>query len=203
MVIINLKKIGKGKIKLTFDSGQSITVYNKDIHISPIEEGVDVSDKEYLRVINEVLIPRARKRALYLLEKMDRTKKQIIDKLKDGGYPDEVIDKVVAYLEEYHFIDDERYSRHYVEYHKDKKSVLKVRSDLMSKGISQSIIDKILEETEDFDELSQIKRFLEKKCYNPDDEDIKKKKKLYDALLRKGFKTSDISHVMNIYENTD
>ena len=70
------------------------------------------------------LSKRAKLRCMHLLERRDYTEKQLRDKLRLGKtqYPPEIIDEAIAYVKAYHYVDDARYARQYVECMKVKKS---------------------------------------------------------------------------------
>ena len=69
-----------------------------------IEEENDLSEQTYEKIKEEILLKRARDRALYLLQSQGRTKAEMIQKLQKDGYPDDVIREVMSFLEEYHFV---------------------------------------------------------------------------------------------------
>ena len=56
-------------------------------------------------------------------------------------YPDNIIYKVVEYLEEYNLINDKRYAMLYLDYKKSVYSKRKIIQDLYTKGISKELID--------------------------------------------------------------
>ncbi len=52
-----------------------------------------VSEELYHRLFYEIVGKRAIKRAMHLLEKMDRTEQQLRKKLLEGGYPNELVEE--------------------------------------------------------------------------------------------------------------
>lgn len=72
--------------------------------------------------------------------------------------------------------------------------------DLIAKGIEKSVIEQALDEVFDSDEQLKIRQFLEKKHYEPKECDRKEQQKIYQYLMRRGFKSSDILHVMKIWD---
>lgn len=54
---------------------------------------------------------------------MDRTEYQIRTKLKDGYYPYEIIERVIAFLNKYNFLNDKDYAIRYTEYSKKQRAV--------------------------------------------------------------------------------
>ena len=63
--------------------------------------------------MKEVLGKRVKKRALALLEKMDRTEQGLYRKLAESEYPEELILDAIEYVKKYHYIDDMRFSKSY------------------------------------------------------------------------------------------
>ena len=143
-------------------------------------------------MIKEVIGKRAKKRAMHLLEKMERTEKQLRDKLLDNEYPESCIDMAIAYVKSYHYLDDERYACNYVRFAQEKKSRQRIKQDLMQKGIGRDLIEYALEEEFESDETQKIQELLEKKHFHYGDTDQKEFQRIYNFLLRRGFRSSDI-----------
>ena len=75
----------KGKARIRFDDGTEVVLYKGEIRKLGIEEGCVVTEAVYDKILNEILGKRAIKRAMHLLEKQDRTERQLYDKLKQNG----------------------------------------------------------------------------------------------------------------------
>ncbi len=58
----------------------------------------------------------AKKKAMALLKYMDRTEWQLRDKLTSKGFSEEAVEEAVEYVKSYHYLDDYRYARHFVEF---------------------------------------------------------------------------------------
>lgn len=143
----------------------------------------------------------AKKRALRILERMPRTKKQLRDKLVgDKRYSDEIIDMVIAYVEEYHYIDDRQYAVDYINNRKLTKGIRVLLYELRNKGIEEDILDELKEEFSDMDSTEAIRNLIRKKGIDPNNEDRKQRERLYRFLLSKGFSYSDISSVFSNIE---
>ena len=57
---------------------------------------------------------RARKKAMRLLEHMDRTEKGLTDKLRQAEFSPEAVEDAIAYVKSYGYINDARYARTYI-----------------------------------------------------------------------------------------
>ncbi len=201
-----IKKIiygDKGRVVIQLESGAELALYRKEIRSLPLEEGELllregewIPEELYRKILTSVIGIRAKKRALFLLEQMDRTRQQLREKLERSGYPAECVEEAVAYAERYHYIDDFRYARHYICYHQQKKSRQKLKYDLMQKGVSKDLAEQALLEVFDSDERQKIRQLLEKRHYNADRADEREQRRMYQFLQRRGFRHEDILNVM-------
>lgn len=192
--------LSKGKVRVCLEGGTDFVLYNKEINRYNIREDYELTDTVYEQLLEEVFIPRAKKRAMHLLEQMDRTEMQLRDKLKSNGYPDEAIDEAISYVASYHYIDDERFARTYVRTYQDSRTIRRITQDLMQKGIDKNTIVLAIEEEYTESEEEQIKKLLAKKKYDASLADRKEKDKMYRFLMQRGFKSSDISRALSVEE---
>lgn len=75
--ITGYENIGKGKYRTTFDNGTTCVLYRTEAVRYSIMEGAFISEADYEKLITEVVGKRAKKRALHLLEQMDRRKESL------------------------------------------------------------------------------------------------------------------------------
>ena len=120
---------------------------------------------------------------------------QLREKLRQNEYPKEAVEQAIAYVKSYHYIDDLRYACSYVRYQKEKKSNRRLQQDLQKKGVAKEFIEQALLEEGNEDETDAIQRLLEKKGYTPE-MPREQANKIYQFLLRRGYKSSDILYVM-------
>jgi regulatory protein len=73
--------------------------------------------------------------------------------------------------------------------------------DLLKKGIDKEVIDLALEEEFEQSEEEMILQLLKKKHYDPSTADQKERNKMYRFLMQRGFRSSDISHVIGQLES--
>jgi len=139
---------------------------------------------------------RAKKRALYLLTDMDRTEKELYDKLKKAGYSEETVEETMEYVKSFGYIDDRKYAQKYLEFYLGKRSRLRIRFDMEKKGLPKEIISEAFEETEPYDERPLIRSLAVKKLRGLKKEDPKKAQKIGAALQRQGFRPGDIRSVL-------
>ena len=173
----------------------AFVLYKSEAARFHIEEGNDLPAKTYEMIEEEILLKRARDRALYLLQSQGRTQAEMIKKLKDDGYPQSVTERVLSFLQEYHFIDDNAYTENYIHVNKGRKSKRQITYELQQKGVDRDQIRQMLEENP-VDEEETVRALLKKKTGGRIPEDKKEIQKLAAFLGRKGFSFEVISRVL-------
>ena len=195
LLVVEVIPREKGRTSIRFDNGMEVLLYKGEVRKLSLREGTVISREKYDEIIYEILGTRAKKRAMFLLERMDRTEHQLREKLMQNGYPDVCVDLAVEYVRKYHYIDDLRYACSYVRCQKEKKSNRRLQQDLQKKGVAKEFIEQALLEEGNEDETDAIQRLLEKKGYTPE-MPREQANKIYQFLLRRGYKSSDILYVM-------
>ena len=108
MLVQELKDLPAKKVRVVFEDAEDLVLYRGEIRKYRIEEGEDLPEEEYHEIFYQVIGKRAKKRAMHLLEKMDRTESDLREKLRMNGYPQELVDEAVDYVKRYHYIAGER-----------------------------------------------------------------------------------------------
>ncbi len=135
---------------------------------------------------------RAKRRALHILERSDRTEQELREKLSKNYLP-EVVEAAVEYVKSYHYIDDHRYAVNYLNSRGQSKSSRRIEQELLyKKGISKAVLEAAREEAEPQDEREQIRRWIEKKHIDPAVASREELRRFYQFLLRRGFRSADI-----------
>ncbi|MBO6284382.1 MAG: regulatory protein RecX [Pseudobutyrivibrio sp.] len=196
MEVISLVKLTKGRAKICLQGGTDFVLYKKEYESYGIEEGADLSEADYNQIVSEILIPRCKKRALHLLEKQDRSEKNLRDKLKEGGYPEEIIDIAINYINDYGYLDDARMAASHIRFYQDSRSKLRLKQDLIGKGISSEVIDRVLEEEYTCDESELIEKLIMKKHYDKENATYEERAKMFRFLAGRGFSSDSINRVL-------
>lgn len=188
----SIEPLEKGKVRIVFDNGTVVVLYRKEVAGLKLQEGLFLSKEQYNKIIYEIIGKRAKKRAMYLLEQMDRSERKLREKLTQNQYPEECVDFAIDYVKKYHYLDDYRYACTYVRYHGEKLSKVQLLQKLLQKGITKDVAQKAIEEEAQADEIALIRQWIQKKGYSLDSADEKETRRMYAFLLRRGFKSSDI-----------
>lgn len=184
-------------MRIRLDSGEAFVMYKKELRHLELEAGSSWTEEQYQELLEEILIPRAKKRAMHLLEKMDRTETQLREKLRQNEYPECAIEEAIAYVKQYHYVDDFRYACNYIRYRSQSKSKRILALELSRKGVSKEQIEQAMEqEYGGEDEAAKILKWIEKKHYDSQNADMKQKQKMYQFLLRRGFRSEDVLRLL-------
>ena len=194
MMVTNIQDYTKTKVKVSLDTREDFHLYKREVVKYNIEVGQELSNYEL--ILNETLIPRAKKRTMHLLEKMDRTERELRLKLRSNGYPDVAIDEAIAYVESYDYIDDERYAHSYVRSFRDSRSRNRIMQDMYRKGIDRDVVDNAIEDEYNVDEQELIDMYISKRKYSCDTATHKEREKMFRYLIGKGFELDTVRSVL-------
>lgn len=202
ITVVTYDSLGKGKYRVAFDNGMTCVLYRGEAARLSLSEGICITEEQYRILIDEILGKRAKKRAMHLLEKMDRTEYQLRDKLMQGEYPAECVDMAIEYVKSYKYIDDDRYAHNYVRYSQDKLSRRQISIKLMQKGVTRDVINKALEDEYNNDDSLMIRQLLIKRHFEGAKADSKDFQRIYNYILRRGFNSNQIIKEMKHFSGT-
>lgn len=179
-----------------FYSGMSMDVCVK----YGIKQGVQMP----MEKLEEILLDSEKnialnKTAKYMQSAM-KTTKQIREYLKKKDYGKPVIDYVISKLEEYRYLDDTAYAKAYLDSYGKKIGKLKIRANLKTKGISENIINELLDDyqsNEDDILLLALKKLGKKE---PTYENLSK---IMVFLASRGYDYDEIKHTLNRIKEQD
>lgn len=196
MTVTAIREIAKSRVQVSIDETFAFVLYKGELCSYGLKEGQEITEEAYRDIMENLLPKRAKLRAMNLLKNRSYTEKQLYDKLKTGGYPEEIIEQALDYVSSYHYIDDRQYAEDYIEYHKESRSKSRILRDLSQKGIPVELAGEIYEEKAGMDraefEKKQISALMRKKNFIPNEATFEEKQKFSALLYRKGFQIDTI-----------
>lgn len=143
---------------------------------------------------------KAAKKAMDLLLRQDRTKKELQERLHRAGFSEEAAKYAIEYVEGFGYIDDARYAANYISLHKAKRSKKELRYKLTARGIPPEIlVEAFLEYTPEDEEealANQLKKQLRGKVLS--EMSWEEKGKVTRRLAQKGYSLSSIKRIMQM-----
>ncbi len=195
---VEQQRKNKERYSVFIDGEFAFGLIKEDIEFFKIKEGKEI-EKEKLDYIKEtVLYLKAQDRALNYLSYKKRTEKEIIKKLEEQEYDEEVIEKVMEFLKKYNYVNDLEYAQSFIRQSQgiNPKGRFEIYRKLRELGVGKHIVDEALE-NEEYDEFEGVEKLLIKKLGERRVVDIKEKKKLHDFLTRRGYSYGIIKEVFN------
>ncbi|MBQ7943282.1 MAG: regulatory protein RecX [Lachnospiraceae bacterium] len=196
MIVTDITEATKAKYKIFIDNEFAFVLYKGELRTYKIKQGEELSEQAYDAIMQEVLPKRAKLRCMNLLKSREYTKEQMRIKLRQGFYPETVIDEAIDYVMSFGYIDDRRYVEQYIRYASQTKSKKQIEQDLLRKGVSKrdisdGFVQAFEDETTDH-ELELIDRLIEKKRYDSQTATQEERQKMVSFLYRKGFSLDKI-----------
>ncbi len=216
-MVLELQEEKGNKATLLLDGAAYCRCYRKDLRSAGIAEGEEVDEAVLDRFNREVLLPRAKRRSLFLLNRKRYTAQEMRKKLTADGYPGEVVEETLSYLQELRYIDDVSYAQGYALSLLPRCSERELCQKMLQRGFEKELVAEAIKEAQkeyslengggeaeyELPELSAIRAYLRKKGYQPEQATQEKKKKVIAALYRRGFSLSDIRKVIGETEEME
>ena len=189
--VTRLEAWEKKKIKVYVDDVFCFFLYANEVKRLKIQEEEEISDVVLKEIYEKILFPRCQNKLVSLLEYKDRTSQELKERLLREGYPQEVVNQVILWGREYHFIDEERFARNYVKKNATKKGERLLRIELSQKGVEKELMDELLEDILE-QEKEQIECIYEKRFHNIDLSEEKQRMKVTRYFIRNGFSYAEV-----------
>ncbi|MDD5109091.1 MAG: regulatory protein RecX [Candidatus Omnitrophica bacterium] len=142
---------------------------------------------------------KAKAYAFLLLKFRLRSENELLARLKQKGFSQELAVDTVNFLKDKEFIDDRVFAKGWVAARlKRPFGIRRIRQELLSKGLSEQIIeDSLVQAREDYSE-SQIVSQLAKQRFSKlaGIEPQKAKARVYGYLIRRGFSPDIVSEII-------
>lgn len=204
MEITAIEEVSKSRSRIWIDGEPAFVLYKGELRVFRLQVGEEISGQDYRTIMGEVLPKRARLRAMNLLTKREYTESRLYDKLKEGGYPEEIIRNALDYVASFHYTDDLRYAVAYITDHENTRSRRRIEQDLLGKGIGKQTLEQAWRKWEEQggsqDEQGMIRSLLQKRNYDPESADFREKQRTYAFLMRKGFSCDAVRKAMRTDE---
>lgn len=198
MTITAFKRQKKHLTGLILSDGREILLDNDTCTDFCLKQDAEITEERLQELIYDSEYRRAKSRALWYLDRADRTEKGLYRKLSEAGFDKKVSAAVVARFVEVGLLDDRRFAENFAERCKDANiSPRETVRKLYEKGIPYDMAKETVSETET-DEETQIRALIEKK-YARKLELENGAGKVYAALIRKGFSFSAVRNVLKKY----
>lgn len=177
---------------------EKVEVHLETLYSYKLLSKKEMDENEFEEMMSENEKKLAKQKALKTLSMANKTKKELVLKLKQSKFSTEAIDYAMTFVDKYDFIDEENIAKTLVEgkYSKKRYSKRAMMSKLRQKGISSDVIGDSVKDIGDDEEFENAMYFAQKKLRTiRDDDKYKVRNKLMSALSYRGFSYDIIKRV--------
>lgn len=199
MRITRIEPQKASRVKLIFEEGESLLLPGREFQMLSLKEGDELPNEMYDRILSAILVPEAKKKAMDYLVRQDRAEGELFDKLLLKGFPKKVCDEAIAYVKSFHYLDDARYARNYIDLKRSSKSRYEMTMELKRRKVASDVIEAAFSELDCMDDSEAIRNLIRKK-YPQGTKGLERREeqKLTAYLARKGFSFEDIRREMSM-----
>ena len=132
---IEVQKRNEERVNIYIDNEFAFACYKELVYKEGLKKDMEVEIDSLKKIIAEEEFLKCKNSALRIVEKAYKTEKEMVDKLLQKGYEGIIIEKTIAFLKEYNFLNDEKYTLMYA---KDKSKIQgknKIKYSLMKKKV--------------------------------------------------------------------
>ena len=195
---IEIQKNNPDRRSIYIDGVFSVGVSSEVILSEGLYVGQDIGEEDLEAVAYREDRHKAINSAINLLGYRERTIGEIEKHLKSKGYPDDLVDDVVKELMRLNLVDDEKFSKDWVEnrgkFRPRSRSALVV--ELRNKGVDRELAERAVEDIDDETEFEMAKRTAETAARKTSKEGEAFVRYVTGALVRRGFGWDVIRRVL-------
>ena len=191
---VGIEPVTKTKFRIYLDGQFAFVLYKSELSSCHLKDGEAVTEDQIETILSEIVLKRAKRKAMSLLQSMDRTESELRDRLLRQDFPEETVDQAVRYVKSFGYVDDRRYAESFILSRKGRKSRREIYAELSGKKIDGEIVDEMMERCYEESDSGEAR----KKHYDPSRASVEEKQKLYAYLARKGFSYGEIKKALNL-----
>lgn len=191
------------RVSVYLDGAFAFGLYEDVVLQLGLRKGVDLSVAQQQEALSADERLRARQKAMDLLAYRARSSFELRRKLARAGFSDDAIADATSRLQELDLIDDRAFATQYAESRFRAKGYgpMRIAAELRARGIDRTLIDDVIAAQFSVDdaEVDAARAFAETRMarlsHEPDA--ARRRKKLYDALVRRGHSSDVIRRVLD------
>lgn len=185
---VEKSKRNKDRLSVYVDDKFSFTISEEDYISLNLYENTVLDEEKIDYIRNTLNFREAKSLAVKFLSMKIRTEKEVLQKILEEGYGEECAEKVISELKAIGYINNKLYTQKYIFDRSKLKPMSKklIKQELLTRGISQEIIDEVLEDW-NVEDSAVAESLLKRKFGKYDLSDEKIMKKAYMFLMHRGF----------------
>lgn len=200
---INSQRRNPNRYSVFIDGEFALGIDKKTVEDMDLRVGKSIDKKNLKKITSQEESNKAQAYALMLLGYRERSVREIRIRMRQKGYEEKLIEKVVKYLKDQNLIDDKRFTRLWAESRiKKGYGSWRIQSELEQKGVNRERIDEILRDLYSGIDEVQVALGLVKKKKWLLKEPQRLTERVSNLLRRRGFSFEIISDVVEKIHKT-
>ncbi|MEX0721915.1 MAG: RecX family transcriptional regulator [Balneolaceae bacterium] len=193
---IQVQKKNKSRFSLFIEDEFLIGVSDAVLTRFNIYKGVEITPSLFHQILEAEDKWAAREYMFRILSRRDHSRKELKTKAYKKGFSGDFVDEILDELEQKEYIDDFKFAFKYAsdKFEFNEWGPYKIKTELFKKGISNKVIEAVINKTFEKDKINENleKLVLKKKKRFQRVPAEKRRKKVFDFLMRKGYDSSSI-----------
>lgn len=187
----------QGRFLVKLEDGSILRITEEELLRFRLRPGIDLDGETLEALQASVRTSSAKAAAANIIGSRALSKKELTRRLVKKGNEEADAQAAADWLEDIGAVDDAAYAAALARHYGQKGyGPARVREELRRRGVDRELWDSALEELPDPAEI--LDRLIQKKCRG-ELSDPREKKRVSDALLRRGFAWSDVKAAMGRY----
>ena len=197
-----VQKKNKDRVSVFVDRAFAFGVHQDLVLQYELHKGRELSAREQQEIVTDDAVQVAKTAAFNYLSYRDRTEHEMREKLQEKGFSAPVIEEVVARLHELGYLDDAAYAERYARERFERKGYgpRRIRRELRRRGVGPHDIEDAAAAVFDRETaLEKARGHAQKRLSRlaRESDPWKRRKKLSDYLLRRGFEFDIVRQVVD------
>lgn len=199
---IQSQKKNRNRISIFLDDKYAFGLHQDVLLQNNLYSGLDLNESDIKKLVDADALLRAKEASIVYLGHRARSEHEVRTKLKGKGFSEEIIAQVIKRLYELSYLNDEQFALNFTRNRFNHKGYgpKRIQADLRRLGIAGPLIeralDELLSENKVIDSaLAEAEKRLRRLRRETDL--TKKRKKLFDFLLRRGHTVDVVREVID------
>jgi len=200
---INSQRRNPNRYSIFIEGKFVLGIDKKTVEDMGLKVGKLIDEKDLKKITSQEELNKGQAYALMLLGYRERSLREIRMRMRQKGYEEKLIEKVMKYLKDRNLINDKRFTRLWAESRiKKGYGSWRIQSELEQKGVNREMADEILKDLySGIDEVQVALDLVEKKRW-VSKEPPRLTERVSNLLRRRGFSFEVISNVVEKIHKT-
>lgn len=187
---ISVQKNNKNRVNVYIDDEFAFACDMELVYRYKLSKDTNVDMDKIKEVLEEEEFISCRAYGLRVIERSHKTEKELIRKMQDREYKENIINRVIEIFKKYDYINDEKYAYMFARDKIKTQGRVNIRQKLLMKGIDESIVNEVISSLGEEEQYDTARRLAVKK-YNllssKESDSRVVRQKLFRFLVSKGY----------------